>query len=133
MQGRPTRSRHEPVLLLDPEVDRAANLATQLKLIGFPTRTESTGAGALVAIKEAYFATLIVIADLDDKACLSWLADLRHAAARVWMIVVSPRCDTKTCDLIFRHGGDACITAPISVDELTKRLGAFQSCSRPLY
>jgi hypothetical protein len=41
-------------LLLDPEMDRAAKLALQLELIGFPTRTESTGVGALEAIKGAY-------------------------------------------------------------------------------
>jgi DNA-binding response OmpR family regulator len=133
MQGKPTRRKGEPVLLLDPEMDRAAKLAAQLELIGFPTRTESTGAGALKAIKNAYFATLIVIADLDDNDCLDWLDDLRHAATRVWMIVISPRCDTKTCSLVYRHGGDACLTAPASIDDLTGRLTAFQSRARPLY
>ena len=96
MHGRPPKSKGEPVLLLDPELDRAAKLAAQLQLIGFPTRTESTGAGALKAIKDVYFATLIVIADLDDKCCLDGLDDLRRAATRVWMIVISPRCDTRT-------------------------------------
>jgi DNA-binding response OmpR family regulator len=114
-------------LLLDPEMDRAAKLAAQLEQIGSPTRTESTGTGALAAIKGAYFATLIVIADLDNEGCLDWLDDLRRAATRVWMIVVSPRCDPKTCNLIYRHGGDACLTAPASVDDLNKRLTAFQS------
>jgi DNA-binding response OmpR family regulator len=133
MQGRPAGRKREPVLLLDPETDRAAKLAAQLELIGFPTRTESTGAGAMEAIRDAYFATLIVIADLDDKGCLDWLDDLRRAATRVWMIVISPRCDTKTCDLIYRHGGDACLTAPASIDDLAKRLTAFQSRARPLY
>jgi len=105
-----------PVLLIDPDMDRATELATQLALNGFATRIESTGASAQSAIKEGYFATLIVIADLDDKACLAWLDDLRRTASRSWMIVVSPRCDTKTCNLIYRHGGDACVTAPVSID-----------------
>jgi DNA-binding response OmpR family regulator len=133
MRGKPTRRKSEPVLLLDPEIDRAAKLAAQLELIGFPTRMESTGAGALAAIKNTYFATLIVTADLDDKDCLDWLDDLRRAATRVWMIVISPRCDTKTRNLIYRHGGDACLTALASIDDLTKRLTAFQSRGRPLY
>jgi DNA-binding response OmpR family regulator len=123
----------ESVLLLDPEMDGATKLAAQLELIGFPTRPESTGAGALAAITEAYFATLIVISDLDDKDCLDWLDDLRRAAPRVWMIVISPRCDTKTCNLIYRYGGDACLTAPASIEDLTKRLTAFQARARPLY
>jgi hypothetical protein len=46
-------------LLLDPEMDRATSLATQLESIGFPTRTEITGAAALAAIKGGYFATLL--------------------------------------------------------------------------
>ena len=120
-------------MLLDPETDRAAKLAVQLGLIGFPTRAECSGAGALEAIKNAYFATLIVMADLDDKDCLDWLDELRRAARRVWMIVISPRCDTNTCNLIYRHGGDACLAAPVSIDDLTKRLTAFQSRARPLY
>jgi len=133
MQGIPARRKGEPVLLLDPEIDRATKLAAQLELIGFPTRTENTGACALAAIKNEYFATLIVIADLDEKGCLDWLDDLRRAATRVWMIVISSRCDTKSCNLIYRHGGDACLTAPASIDDLTMRLTAFQLRARPLY
>jgi DNA-binding response OmpR family regulator len=125
--------KHEPVLLLDPEMNSAAELAARLESNGFPTRIECTGADAQAAIKGAHFATLIVIANLDDRACLAWLDDLRRAAARSWMIVISPQCDAKTCSLIYRHGGDACVTAPVSVDELTTRLTAFQSRARPLY
>jgi DNA-binding response OmpR family regulator len=133
MQGKPDRRKGEAVLLLDSEMDRAAKLAAQLELIGFPTRTESTVTGALEAIKNAYFATLIVTADLDNKDCLDWLDDLRRAATRVWMIVISPRCDSKTCNLIYRHGGDACLTAPASIDDLARRLTALQSRARPLW
>jgi DNA-binding response OmpR family regulator len=133
MQIRRITVGREPILLLDPEMDRAAELATRLELSGFSTRIERTRAGAKAAIKDAYFATLIVIADLDDKACLNWLDEMRRDAARSWMIVVCPRCDAKTCNLIYRHGGDACVTAPVSVNELTTRLAAFQSRARPLY
>jgi DNA-binding response OmpR family regulator len=133
MQGRPASRKAQPVLLLDPEKDRAAKLAAQLELNGFPTRAECSGAGALEAIKDEYLATLIVIADIDDKDCLAWLDELRRAAGRVWMIVISSRCDTNTCNLIYRHGGDACLAAPVSIDDLTRRLTAFQLRARPLY
>jgi DNA-binding response OmpR family regulator len=123
----------EPILLLDPDLNSADELATHLELKGFPTRIERTGAGAQAAMRDAHFATLIVFADLDDNACLDWLDDLRRAAARCWLIVISSLCDAKSCDLIYRHGGDACVTRPVSLDELTLRLTAFQSRSRPLY
>jgi DNA-binding response OmpR family regulator len=132
MQSSPKRRKGEPVLLLDPEMERATKLAAQLELIGFPTHAEGSGAGALQALKDAYFATLIVVADLDDKDCLAWLDDLRRAATRVWMIVIRPQCDTSTCHLIHRHGGDACLAAPVPIDDLTRRLTAFQIRARPV-
>jgi DNA-binding response OmpR family regulator len=133
MQVRRTIGSQAPVLLVDPELESAAGLATHLELNGFPTHIENTGAGAQAAIKNATFATLIVIADLHDKACLDWLDELRRAAARSWMVVVSSSCDRKTCNLIYRHGGDACIATPVSIDDLTRRLTAFQSRARPLF
>jgi DNA-binding response OmpR family regulator len=99
-------------------------------LNGFPTRIEHTG-WARAALKDTHFATLIVIADLNDSICIHWLDDLRRAALRSWMIVVGSRCDANTCELIYRHGGDACITAPVSINDLTSRLSAFQLRSRP--
>jgi DNA-binding response OmpR family regulator len=123
----------EPILLLDPDLNSADELATHLELQGFPTRIERTGAAAQTAMRDAHFATLIVFADLDDKACLDCLDDLRRTAARSWLIVISPLCDARSCDLIHRHGGDACVTRPVSLDELILRLTAFQSRSRPLY
>jgi DNA-binding response OmpR family regulator len=133
MQIRRITASYEPVLLLDPQMDGAVELARLLELNGFPTRIESSAAAAQGAIEHTYFATLIVIADPDDSACLDWLDDLRRTAARCWMIVVSPQCDTKTCNLIYRHGGDACVTAPVSIDDLTRRLTAFQLRARPIF
>jgi len=54
LQGGPTRTRHEPVLLLDPEMDRVGKLAAQLEQMGFPIRIEGSGVGALAAIKDNY-------------------------------------------------------------------------------
>lgn len=132
MQIRRIALSHEPVLLLDPQTESAAELAAHLELNGFPTRIESSAAGARAAVERSYFATMIVMANLDDSACLAWLDELRRSAARSWMIVVSHRCDTKACKLIYRHGGDACITAPVSIQELTRRLAAFQLRARTL-
>ncbi len=133
MQTRSITDFHEPVLLLDPQMDSAFELAAHLELIGFPTCTESSVAGALAALERTHFATLILVADIGDPERLGWLDALRRRAARSWIIVVSPHCDTKTCNLIYRHGGDACLTAPLSLHELTSRLAAFQLRPRPAY
>jgi DNA-binding response OmpR family regulator len=110
---------------------RAADLALQLELNGFPTHIEGSTDAAHAAIQHAHFATLIVIANLHDALGLDWLDDLRRAAPRSWMIVASALCDRKTHSLVYRHGGDACITVPVSIDDLTRRLNAFQLRARP--
>jgi len=133
MQIRHTTASHVPVLLLDPQMDSAVELARHLELNGFPTRIESSVAAAQAALGRTYFATLIVIADVNNSGCLDWLNELRRTAARCWMIIVSPQCDAKTCNLIYRHGGDACVTAPVSIDDLTRRLTAFQLRARPVF
>src|SRR5271163_4646932 len=93
MQIQTTPTMRAPVLLLDPQTGRAQGIAAHLALTGCPIRIESTGSGAQKAVREAHFATLIVVADLDENACLDWLDTLRRAATRSWMIVLSPRCD----------------------------------------
>jgi DNA-binding response OmpR family regulator len=130
MQTRSITEFHEPVLVLDPQMDNAVELAAHLEMSGFPTCIESNPADAQAAIERAHFATLILVADVDDPVHRGWLNALRRRAARSWIIVVSPRCDAKTCNLIYRHGGDACMTAPPSIDELTRRLTAFQLRAR---
>ena len=132
MQTRSTTDFHEPVLLLDPQMDSAVELAAHLELSGFHTCIESNAAGALASMERTHFATLILVADIDDPTRLGWLDALRRRAARSWIIVVSPHCDTKACNLIYRHGGDACLTAPLSLHELTRRLTAFQMHARPV-
>lgn len=54
MQVRRTTVSHEPILLLDPEMD-SRELAKQLELNDFPTRMERTGAAAQAAIKGTHF------------------------------------------------------------------------------
>jgi DNA-binding response OmpR family regulator len=132
MQTRSITGFHEPILLIDPQTDNAVEVAAHLEMNGFPTCIESNAAGAQAAIKRAHFATLILVADIDNPAHRDWLHALRRRAARSWIIVISPQCDAKTCNLIYRHGGDACMTAPVSIHELTRRLTAFQLRARPL-
>lgn len=133
MQARSRTEFHEPILLLDPQSQSAAEFAAHLETSGFPTWIESDVGGAQAAIARRQFATLILVADIGDPVRLGWLDALRGRAARSWIIVISPQCDSKSCNLIYRHGGDACMTAPVSFHELTKRLMAFQLRGRPLF
>ena len=123
---------HEPVILLDPHIDGAVGLAMQLELNGFPALIAARASSAQAVIDRGHFTTLIVMADFEFAACLGWLDQLRRTAQRCWMIVVGPQCDTKTCNLIYRHGGDACMTAPVAIDDLTARLTTFQMHARPI-
>lgn len=122
-----------PVLLLEPIPENAARIAAQLEAAGFSTRIESNADQALQALRKSFFFALIVVADLTCRESLASLQALRRRARRSWMIVAVPQCDIHTCDVIHRHGGDACVTSPISVDDLIDRLDAFQLRERPLF
>jgi DNA-binding response OmpR family regulator len=133
MRSRRNTTDYMPVLLLDSNPARAAELAASLEIKGFPTCVVHSAAGAQAAIRDVRFATLIVVSDADVGAGLEEVDALRRKAARSWIIVVSPRCDAGTCKLIHRHGGDACLAAPASIDELSMRLAAFQLRARPTF
>jgi DNA-binding response OmpR family regulator len=121
------------LLLLEPIPENAARLAAQLQAAGFSTRIEGNADLALQALRRSFFFALIVVADLSHKEGLASLQKLRRRARRSWMIVAAPQCDIRTCDLIHRYGGDACVSLPISAEDLVDRLGAFQSRERPSF
>lgn len=121
------------LLLLEPIPENAARLAAQLQAAGFSTRIEGNADLALRALRESFFFALVVVADLTLKEGLAGLQTLRRGARRSWMIVAAPQCDTHTCDLIHRCGGDACVALPISAEDLIARLDAFQLRERPSF
>lgn len=121
------------VLLLEPDLQSAVQIALQLEAAGFPVHVEADAYSALRALQKSFFLALVVVADLADKDCLVTLKALRRNAPRSWMIVAVPYCDVHAYALIHRCGGDACIASPISADELIERLEAFQMRARPLF
>lgn len=122
-----------PVLLLEPNGENAARLAARLEEAGFRTSIEASAYSALQAQRRVFFFAMIVVADLTNEDCLATLATLRRRAPDSWMIVAAPECDPYTCELIHRHGGDACVASPISPDDLIGRLDAFQLRARPSF
>lgn len=122
-----------PVLLLEPDPANAIELASRLQAAGFETRVEGRPDSALQAQRQSFFSALIVIADLSDKDCLVTLDALRRRSPRSWMIVATSSCDAHACNVIHRHGGDACVSLPIDLDDLIARLNAFQLRARPSF
>jgi DNA-binding response OmpR family regulator len=122
-----------PVLLLLQEPENPAQLAAELAAAGFSIRIETNADLALQALRKSFFFALIVAADLTDKKGLATLQTLRRKARKSWLIVAAPQCDTHTCDIIHRHGGDACVSSPITAVDLIARLDAFQSRERPSF
>jgi DNA-binding response OmpR family regulator len=133
VRNRPQPIAPFPVLLLEPNSQNAVQLARGLEAAGFQIRVEGSAQAALQAQRESFFFALIVVADLADTDCLAVLDALRRKAPRSWMLVAATDCDSHTCDLIRRHGGDACLALPVSLDDLTNRLDAFQLRARPSF
>jgi DNA-binding response OmpR family regulator len=129
----PHRTSPFPALLLEPNLANAAQLASRLQAAGFEIRIEGRVESALQAQRQSFFFALIVIAALTDKDCLVTLDALRRRSPRSWMIVATPNCDAQALNLIHRHGGDACISLPIDLDDLIARLDAFQLRARPSF
>lgn len=122
-----------PVLLLEPHTQNAIDVASWLAAAGFELRICNDARSALQAVNEAFFSALIVMADLTNRDCLVTLRALRKRAPRSWIIVGTPHLDEHAYNLIHRHGGDACVAAPLSVQDLAIRLEAFQRRARPSF
>ena len=133
MRIEPHRTSPFPALLLEPNQANAVKLASRLQAAGFEIRIEGLADSALQAQRQSFFFALIVIADLTDQDCLMTLDALRRRSPRSWMIVAAPNCDAHACNVIHRHGGDACISLPIDLDDLIARLDAFQLRARPSF
>jgi DNA-binding response OmpR family regulator len=125
------RSGLSPVLLLQPDLESALQLASKLEAANFPVSVKVNAESALQAMKRASFFALVVVADLPNPDCLAALKSFRRAAMGSWMIVGTPSCDARACQIIHRHGGDGCIALPISADDLIARLDALSIRSRP--
>jgi DNA-binding response OmpR family regulator len=133
MRIAPHRTSPFPALLVEPNEANAVELASRLQAAGFEIRIEGVAGSALHAQRQSFFFALIVIADLADQGCLVTLDALRQGSPRSWMIVATPNCDDHACNVIRRHGGDACLSLPVDLDDLIARLDAFQLRARPSF
>jgi DNA-binding response OmpR family regulator len=112
-----------PVLLLDSDATAAIQLAAQLRHAGFAIEMVSTASEALDVLGFRVCSVLIVVADLvGDEECLQCLTDLRHAAPKAWMLVVTDDPPERGFEIVRECGADELMVTPFSVAMLIQYL-----------
>jgi DNA-binding response OmpR family regulator len=127
MQSRPLPTHDSRTLLVDPNLKQGGQLVEQLNRAGFRTDFAVSWSAARAALGANYYHSGIVVADLDQSADLNELDELRRAALRVWIIVLSDLQPEKALPLAHRQGVDAVLSAPFAMEDLTSRLAAFST------
>ena len=75
----------------------------------------------------------LVVADLvDDVECLQCLTDLRHAAPKAWMLVVTDDPPERGFEIVRECGADELMVTPFSVAMLIQYLATHIRLPRPL-
>ncbi len=120
-------------LLLDANIVRGRQLVEQLNHAGFKTDFAVSWDAARSALKANYYHSCIVVADLGQSADLKQLNELRRAALRVWIVVLSDLQLENAPVIAHREGVDAVLSAPFSMQDLTSRLAAFSLRARPTF
>ncbi len=122
-----------PVLLLDSDASAAAQLAAQLRHAGFAIEIVSTSSEALDVLGYRVCSIVIVVADfVDDEELQQCLTDLRHAAPKAWMLVVTDDPPQRAHQIVRQCGADDLIVTPFSVAMLIQYLAAHIRLPRPL-
>jgi DNA-binding response OmpR family regulator len=120
-------------LLVDADVAHGGQLVEQLNRAGFKTDFAVSWGAAHTALSVNYYHSCIVVTDLEQLTDHQRLDELRRAAPRVWMIVLSDHASARAQKLARRQGLDALLSAPFSMHDLTSRLAAFSLRARPTY
>lgn len=121
-----------PTLLLDPNPDAAAVMASQLRHAGFETYIATNGYAALLAIRTTHFGTIVVVADLTNIAIRNDLRALRRAAPDSWLVLIAESMIDPADKFIQELGSDAIFAAPFTVADLTQRLNTLSNRRRPI-
>jgi DNA-binding response OmpR family regulator len=119
-----------PTLLLDPDPDAAAMMASQLRHAGFHTYIAANGSSAVLAARRTHFGAIVVVADLASTAMCTTLRALRHAAPDSWLVLIADPMVDRAHEILHELGGDALFAAPFSVADLTQRLNSLSNRRR---
>jgi len=120
-------------LLIDANNEQGGQLVEQLNHAGFKTDFAVSWGAAHAALGANCYHSCIVVADFDRSADLERLDELRRAALRVWIIILSDLQPENARVLAHQQGADAVLSAPFSMQDLTSRLAAFSLRARPSF
>ena len=120
-----------PTLLLDPDPEAAAVMASQLRHAGFETHLTTNGPSALLATRTMHFGAIVVVADLTNSATCKNLRALRHAAPNSWLVLIADPMIDLADEFLHELGSDALFAAPFTVADLTQRLNTLSNRRRP--
>ena len=122
-----------PTLVFDPDPENARAIAEQLSGQGISVRVAQSAADVLQSVRRSYFRVLFVAADLGNEECLRFLDAVRRTTPRSWLIVSNARVDRPSRMIVYRHGGDVLVEAPVDIHDLVERIAGLRVRSRPFY
>ncbi len=119
-----------PTLLLDPDPDAAAMMASQLRHAGFQTYIAANGSSAVLAARRTHFGAIVVVADLASTAMCNTLRALRDAAPDSWLVLIADPMIDRADEILHELGGDALFAASFTMADLTQRLNTLSNRRR---
>ena len=120
-------------MILDADSGASAQLATQLNHAGFAIELATTPADALDVLGYRVCSAMVVVADrVDDREFQESLMDLRHAAPKAWVLVVTDDPPQRAIQIVRQCGADELLVTPFSVATLVEYLAAHVRLPRPL-
>jgi DNA-binding response OmpR family regulator len=105
-----------PVLLLDSDTDAAVQFAARLRHAGFAIEIVSSTLEALDLLEYRVCSTVVVVADLlDDEEFQQSLTELRHAAPKAWICVVTDDPPQGAREIVRQCGADELFVTPFEL------------------
>jgi two-component system OmpR family response regulator len=114
-----------PVLLVDDDLEMAAEVTKELTNLGYLVRVAGTEPEGLAAARSHPAALLIVDRMLKGIDSLSMIETLRKEGIRIPVLVVSALASVDERIRGLKAGGDDYLIKPFAMDELAARIGAL--------
>jgi DNA-binding response OmpR family regulator len=111
-----------PILLVDPDVELGRGLLHQLARHGFCADLAITVDTARTCLWHRDYHAMVVIADPSDSRVLFGLRQLREAAPRTWMVVLTNKTAEPASQVAPDLGCDAYLLQPFRFSDLLFRL-----------